>query len=151
MKGSVTKLLVGICAGMILVLGSLACGSSRGTSDQEPVLPGSPPPTSQLPSTAPATVQQPTGQGTTPESSELLAKGKLIFEKTAGGVGCAYCHGLDGKGSGTSGVGAPPNRGKSEAEVRAALMGVPQMSFIKLSDDEIVAVVAYLQYLNQQP
>jgi mono/diheme cytochrome c family protein len=76
----------------------------------------------------------------------------LVFEKTAGGVGCALCHGLDGKGEGIAGLGAPDIRGKKEAQVRGALIGgVPLMSFIKLSDEEITAVVAYLQYLNEQP
>ena len=82
---------------------------------------------------------------------DALARGRLIFEKTAGGVGCAYCHGRDGKGEGVAGLGAPDIRGAPEAKVRAALGGgVPLMSFIDLSDEEIEAVVAYLQYLNQQ-
>ncbi|MCZ7574258.1 MAG: cytochrome c [Ardenticatenaceae bacterium] len=81
---------------------------------------------------------------------ELLAKGKLIFEKTAGGVGCASCHGMDGKGN--TKIGAPDNRGATEEQVRTALSGgVEMMSFIKLTDDEITAVVAYLKYLSEQP
>jgi mono/diheme cytochrome c family protein len=77
----------------------------------------------------------------------------LIFEKTAGGVGCAACHGLDGKGNGPAGVNAPNIRGKNEGDLRAAISGgVPMMtSVIKLNDDEIAAVVAYLQYLSEQP
>ena len=82
-------------------------------------------------------------------TSGLLGEGKLVFEKTAGGVGCAYCHGPDGKGGGQAGQGAPDIRGRKEVQVRNALTGgVPLMSFIKLSDKEIDAVVAYLQYLN---
>lgn len=80
---------------------------------------------------------------------DILAKGKLIFEKTAGGVGCASCHGLNAKGTTT--IGAPNIRGKTEAEVRQALVGVAMMRIVKLTDDEIAAVVAYLQYLNTQP
>ncbi|GEM_PF-2329742 len=97
---------------------------------------------------------QPAGRG----NSDLLPMGKLIFEKTAGGVGCAYCHGLDGKGKGPAGVDAPPNRGKTEEQLRYALAGgvtdsgnPPLMTFIKLTDEEIAAVVAYLQYLAEQP
>jgi mono/diheme cytochrome c family protein len=76
----------------------------------------------------------------------------LVFEKTAGGVGCAFCHGLDGKGGGISGLGAPDIRGKEDARVRGALIGgVPLMSFIKLNDAEITAVVAYVQWLDTQP
>ncbi|MDP2662192.1 MAG: cytochrome c, partial [Dehalococcoidia bacterium] len=81
-------------------------------------------------------------------SGDLLAKGKPVYEKTAGGVGCASCHGLDGKGSTT--VGAPNIRGKTEAQVRTALGGgVAMMSFIKLTDEEVAAVAAYLKFLNQ--
>ncbi|MBI4288623.1 MAG: hypothetical protein HY671_09380 [Chloroflexi bacterium] len=81
------------------------------------------------------------------DSSELVARGKLIFEKTAGGVGCATCHGLDGKGGS-----APYIRGALKSRVRQALAGgVPLMSFIKLGDNEITAVIAYLRYLNEQP
>ena len=46
---------------------------------------------------------------------------------------------------------APPNRGKSEAAVRDALANMSMMNFIKLTDDEIVSVSAYLQYLATQP
>jgi mono/diheme cytochrome c family protein len=76
----------------------------------------------------------------------------LVFEKTAGGVGCALCHGLDGKGGGISGLGAPDIRGAKEAKVRGAIAGgVPLMSFIKLNDAEITAVAAYVQWLDTQP
>ncbi|MBI4362664.1 MAG: cytochrome c [Euryarchaeota archaeon] len=66
-------------------------------------------------------------------------------------MGCASCHGMDGKG-GLPGVGAPDIRGASEARVRGALAGgVPLMSsFIKLNDEEVTAVVAYLKYLNER-
>lgn len=85
--------------------------------------------------------------------NDLLAKGKTLFEKTAGGVGCAYCHGLDGKGNGPAGVSAPPNRGATEDQFRKALVNPDSvMTYIfKLSDEEIKALVAYLQYLNTQP
>lgn len=71
----------------------------------------------------------------------------MIFEKTAGGVGCASCHGLDGKGRS-----APYIQGASKVQLRQALAGGAQaMTFIKLNDEEIDAVVAYLAYLSQQP
>lgn len=82
---------------------------------------------------------------------ELLALGSEIFNKTAGGVGCAFCHGADGKGDGPAMVGAPPNRGANEQLVREKLGSVPDMSGIKLTDHEIDAVVAYLAYLDTQP
>ncbi|MBI4337597.1 MAG: cytochrome c [Chloroflexi bacterium] len=149
---TVKRDLVKLVGGGILLAGILAvlsaCGSSTGGA--------TPVPTPRTTATATATATAtPTGAAapTTPAGSsgnDLLVQGKLIFEKTAGGVGCASCHGLDGKGSKT--VGAPDNRGASEAQVRAAIDGgVAMMSFIKLSDQEITAVVAYLQYLNEQP
>ncbi len=82
------------------------------------------------------------------QDSELLAKGKLIFEETAGGVGCQLCHGMDGK----SGEIGPPNAGASESMIRNALKGVPDMiELIKLKNSEIKAVAAYVKWLGEQP
>lgn len=126
---------VGLVAGVLLLA---ACASS----------PSPPPATPQAaPTAAPSPPSAPSA-GTS--NSDILVKGKLIFEKTAGGVGCASCHGLDGKG-GLPGVGAPDIRGASEAKVRGALAGgVPLMTFIKLGEEEKAAVVAYLQELNRR-
>jgi mono/diheme cytochrome c family protein len=77
------------------------------------------------------------------------AVGRTMFEKTAGGVGCAACHGMDGKGGAQ--FNAPDIRGADEMRVRAALAGVAVMSRIALNDAEIAAVVAHLQELNKQP
>ncbi|MBI4329580.1 MAG: cytochrome c [Chloroflexi bacterium] len=94
----------------------------------------------------------PTSSPTVQSGSALLAQGKLLYEKTAGGLGCAYCHGLDGRGKGPAAMTAADIRGKDEGYVRRAIQsGVPIMAFIKLSDDEITAVAAYLQYLVDQP
>ena len=78
-----------------------------------------------------------------------LALGRTIFEKTAGGVGCAACHGMNARGGAQSN--APDIRGADEMRVRAALAGVAVMSRITLNDAEIAAVVAHLQELNKQP
>jgi len=83
----------------------------------------------------------------TPETDALLAQGKTIFDKTAGGIGCASCHGFDGR-SGTIG---PPNAGADETTVRNALQTVPEMQIVDLSHSEIKAVVAYLKYLGDHP
>jgi mono/diheme cytochrome c family protein len=81
--------------------------------------------------------------------SSPLALGRTIFEKTAGDVGCAACHGMDARG----GVQfkAPDIRGADEMRVRAALAGVTVMSRIALNDAQIAAVVVHLQELNKQP
>ena len=76
-----------------------------------------------------------------------VALGRTIFEKTAGGIGCAACHGMNARGGAQ--FNAPDIRGADEPRVRAALTGVAQMSQIKLSDPEIAAVVAHLQELNK--
>jgi mono/diheme cytochrome c family protein len=92
---------------------------------------------------APTPAAAPAGAG-----GNSLALGRTIFETTAGGIGCAACHGMNARG----GVqfNAPDIRGADEARVRSALAGVAQMSQIKLSDAEITAVVAHLQELNKQ-
>lgn len=84
--------------------------------------------------------------------SDKLAQGKLIFEKTAGGVGCAFCHNIDGKGNGPANVNAPNIRGKTEADIRAAVAGgVPMMAIVKLTDAEYEAVASYLDHLSTLP
>ena len=84
-----------------------------------------------------------------PAGGNVPALGRTIFEKTAGGVGCASCHGTDAKGGAQSK--APDIRGADEMRVRAALAGVTVMSRIMLNDAEIAAVVSHLQELNKQP
>lgn len=77
-----------------------------------------------------------------------LAAGERIYRETAGGVGCAYCHGLDGRGRGTAGVDAPDIVGAQTAAIRSSLRGgVPAMGFIELNERELAAVAAYLQQL----
>ncbi len=94
---------------------------------------------------------QPTAQGLAkgtqqPTLTGILAQGKLIYDKTAGGVGCQYCHGKDGRGK------LGPNiRGKSTEAITTALGTVQQMQIVQLSSQEIQAVAAYLQYLASQP
>lgn len=71
-----------------------------------------------------------------------------MFEEKAGGLGCAFCHGLDGSGKGAAGVGAAFIRGRSEMEIRNAMQNVAMMAIVKLTDAEITAVAEYLQYLD---
>lgn len=73
--------------------------------------------------------------------------GRQIFEKTAGGIGCAACHGIDARGGAQAK--APDIRGADEMRVRSALAGVTVMSRITLNDAEIAAVVSHLQELNR--
>ena len=79
----------------------------------------------------------------------LQARGRIVFEQTAGGVGCAACHGMDGKGSAT--LKTPDIRGVGEDRIRGALAAVALMKNIMLTDDEIAAVVEHLRVLNEAP
>jgi mono/diheme cytochrome c family protein len=79
-------------------------------------------------------------------SSEL---GRLLFEKTAGGIGCATCHGTNARGGGQ--YNAQDIRGASEDRIRAALVSVQVMNRFKLTDAEITALVAHLAELNKAP
>ena len=80
------------------------------------------------------------------DTAALQAKGERIFQKTAGGVGCQYCHGTDAKGGNLG----PDIRGVTGEEITGAL-GRDPMTFIYLTDEEIEAVTAYLKYLQSQP
>lgn len=79
----------------------------------------------------------------------LLAQGQILFEKDAGGVGCASCHGMDARGN--ESIGAPDIQGRTEAQIRSALSGVDMMTVVKVKPDEIEALSAYLQHLSTQP
>jgi mono/diheme cytochrome c family protein len=83
------------------------------------------------------------GRGNVPVS------GREIFENTAGGVGCASCHGMNARGGAQ--FNAPDIRGADEQRLRAALAAVTVMSRITLNDAEIASVVAHLAALNKQP
>ena len=76
-------------------------------------------------------------------------RGKVIFEETAGGVGCASCHGMNGAGDAS--LSTPDIRGADEARVRSALASVEFMSGIRLTEAELEAVLAHLQTLNAVP
>ncbi len=79
----------------------------------------------------------------------LEERGALVFEQTAGGVGCASCHGMDGAGDAS--LSTPDIRGADEARVRSALDGVALMGGINLTEAELRAVLAHLQTLNEAP
>ncbi len=149
---------------LILMSGIIAaCGGDSASSDADPTAtsPAAAPtaPPTEIPPTAEPTAttapvatiaptKAPDSEPAAPSSEEQIAQGKEIFEKTAGGVGCALCHGLDAKGDPAQG--APSNLGASWESIEQALYDRPQMSFISLTRDEIKAVAAYLQWLEAQ-
>jgi DNA-binding beta-propeller fold protein YncE/cytochrome c553 len=91
----------------------------------------------------------PAGAPQAPAGETLQARGRDLFERTAGGTGCAACHGMDGRGQ--AALSTPDIRGVGEDRVRAALDAVALMRNIRLTDEEIAAVVEHLRVLNQQP
>ncbi len=79
---------------------------------------------------------------------DMVAAGKIIFEETAGGVGCASCHGMDAKG--TPELGAPYIQGVTLPRIQQVLgSAVIQMLFIDLSPEEEEQVHAYLEWMWQ--
>lgn len=79
---------------------------------------------------------------------DLITQGRIIFEENAGGLGfgCATCHGHFGMGDLQVG---PNNRGASEERIRKGFSTRDQMSFLRLTDEEIKAVAAFLGYLGK--
>jgi mono/diheme cytochrome c family protein len=85
---------------------------------------------------APTTTTAPTDT----VSDEVLALGKLVWDVTAGGEGCAECHGFDGLG----GV-APNVLGASKSGITGAIRGgTPDMEHIVLTREELDAVYEYM-------
>ncbi len=78
----------------------------------------------------------------------VVARGRAIYEGTESGIGCAFCHGRDGRGKGNA---TPDIRGKTASEVLKALRTSPQMDTINLTEGEVRAVAAYLKVLDRQP
>ena len=149
-----------VLGGLLALILASACG---GSSDDPSPTATTVPPTA-IPTVAPTATPVPeptagpeptaTPVATTPPAdngdSDLIAQGKVIFEETGGGVGCAFCHGLQGEGDGPAGVGAPANAGGTMERLDWALEGgeTDAMTFIKLTRAEKEAVVAYMQFLG---
>lgn len=83
--------------------------------------------------------------GAPPPLDPIAAKGKVIFEETAGGVGCASCHGETAQGD----VG-PNIQGRDALAILDQLNTNEAMQFIALSEEERDQVAAYLRYLHDQ-
>lgn len=80
-------------------------------------------------------------------ADQLVARGRAVFEKTAGGIGCAACHGHFAMGD----IATAPNiRAADETRVKNALGGVGAMRFLAptLSPEDVRAVQVFLRYLN---
>ncbi|HEY3365563.1 MAG TPA: hypothetical protein VGK74_10960 [Symbiobacteriaceae bacterium] len=132
------KLVGGLLLGGMALLPVLSgCGGKTATTAAAPTA---------APAAAPTATPAPAAAAPAPANAQLDSA-KVLFQETAGGQGCQQCHGKDAKG--TVEVGAPDIRGKQEADIRKALENVEMMRIVKLSDEEITAVAAYLQVLNK--
>ena len=142
-------------AGMLAIVSLAACGSAAST----PTPTTSIGPTIQIatptPTTAPATPGATATPVVTPPTptpdgvdDHLIAMGMDVYDKTAGGVGCAYCHLPDA--SGNLELGSPDIRGATEDQIWDALETRALMTFITLTDEEVTAVAAYLSTLAEQ-
>jgi len=109
------------------------------------------PPASAPASSATKTVA-PTSTASAP-SNDLVAAGKIVFTTIGpSGKGCQECHGANARGStATDGTTAPSIVGTTETKLRNALAGsAALMTNLKLTDQQIDAVLAYLAWLDQQ-
>jgi mono/diheme cytochrome c family protein len=77
-------------------------------------------------------------------ASRDVAAGKLLHEQTAGGVGCASCHGMNAKGEGL----APDIRDADAERIRSGLMNTGDMADIALSPAQIEQLAAYYHSLK---
>jgi len=151
MKKERLVVIVGVLLASLLLASVAACGGDTPNSatTETAILPA----TAEATSTPTATPLMPTPTKTPlpiasevavdPEADgDLIADGKLLFDKTAGGLGCAYCHQADAKGD--LEIGSPDIRGVTESQIIDALVTRVQMTFLDLSDYEVSAVAAYL-------
>ena len=154
-QGPLTKTLGAAFAGLVLTV--VAC-SSAATVTSESSADSTPTETPPSTATAAASPASPSAVTPTPGTAvdsdpmgeDLFVLGERIFlTDAAPGVGCSACHGLDGRGSVSSG--APTIRGKFAWEIQLALDNNPVMEFLSLTPEEVEAVSEYLQWLETQP
>jgi cytochrome c553 len=92
----------------------------------------------------PARAENPTNDlGLSPDE----AAGRVLFEETAGDIGCQSCHGPDATGTEL----APDIRGQNEAAIIQNLRINQNMTFLALSTEDIEQLAAYLAYLRDNP
>lgn len=89
----------------------------------------------------------PTPAGTQELDAEIEA-GKQIYERTGNNGGCIRCHGPDAMGNETDVSYSGNNiQGQTAEETRVAIMALPMMWNIKITDEELANVEAYLMHL----
>ena len=102
-------------------------------------------PTTETTTPGTETTAPPTDTTAAPDgvSAEVLALGKEVWDVTAGGEGCAACHGFDGLGAT-----APNVLSASKSGIIGAIRGgTPDMEHIVLTREELDAVYDYMKTL----
>jgi uncharacterized membrane protein len=147
---------------LITLIGVVGLGSILYLMLFQPTLwaEAAPPPPTTLPSTS-TTTTVPGGTTTVPggvtttspdagatttmpgSDDPLLALGKEVFDVTAGGLGCAFCHGSDGLGTAYG----PRIAGRSKEDISNALRWADGMTDIRLTPDELEGVARYVRTL----
>jgi hypothetical protein len=74
---------------------------------------------------------------------EVVERGRVVFDVSAGGVGCAMCHAPFALGD----LG-PDIRGMAARDIGDALGSIPDMAFISLSDADLADLATYLGWLG---
>lgn len=82
-------------------------------------------------------------------SAAVVEAGKLIYERTDNNGGCIRCHGPNGMGSEVNIRYSGNNiQGKTAQQTRIAIMALPMMWNVTISDEELDQVAAYLAFLH---
>ncbi|MGI9647070.1 MAG: c-type cytochrome [Acidimicrobiia bacterium] len=140
-----------IALGLVFAAGLLAsCGGGSESGDSPSTTPApttTAPPATTAPTTATTLTTTTAGVTTTagPSDSELIAAGKVLYDETASGIGCAYCHGLDG--AGILEQASPDIRGQGTDDILLALSDRAEMTSLVLSYEEVEAIAAYIATL----
>lgn len=84
------------------------------------------------------------------ELSPEAAAGKSIYEGVTHRLGCEQCHGPDGtaQAEGKEFAAERSIQGKTAQEIRIAIIALPMISNVKLTDEQAEQVAAYLDYLQ---
>lgn len=159
-RRALTDALIGLAlAGLVLV--TVACSSGASSESRAAPADTTDNTTAAASATAAPTASPTATPAVAPPASTATAEadpmgedpfllGERIFlTEAGGGIGCATCHGLDGRG--TVAAGSPPIRGKFAWEVQMALDNNPVMDFLSLNAEQVQAVATYLAWLDTQP
>lgn len=91
-------------------------------------------------------------EGQSEELDPQVAAGKSIYLGETHRLGCERCHGPDGtaEAEGRTFAAERSIQGKTAQEVKIAIMATPMMWNVKLNDEELDQVAAYLEHLQSQ-